>query len=392
MKNANFLLLIFLLLINFPILGANVEWKPGSIITNEGDTIHGTLGYRNGAGDWKECLFKRNLSDSVNNFTPIQIKGYIYDLGPYYESISLNVEGQENKYFAECFVKGIISLYYLEMNERKEFKYYYSLNASDGKKAAIYAQNKSYFEKQKIKKALSAVFNYNPQLKKDIKKMDCSRSSLIALFKKYHDLTCTEYTCISYQEPKYKFKYYITPYAGAQSNSTFYSVSWERGESIINNFTSLLGVNFQMNANKKSDRIALNVGFNISQIKMGRDKEPVFLEDYKAIQIANNIGAEFRFMNYKIHPLIEVGLAQSLLFEKQNRNHTTMVNPITGDDKFFFEKTLIDKYRFGFYLSTGILIPLKNNRAIPIKATYHKYVSSEDNGYSLSVGYTFRLK
>ncbi len=392
MKNSNLLLLIFLLLINFPILGANVEWKPGSIITNEGDTIHGTLGYRNGVGDWKECLFKRNLSDSVNNFTPIQIKGYIYDLGPYYESISLNVEGQKNKCFAECLVKGIISLYYLEMNERKEFKYYYSLNAIDGKKVAIYAQNKSYFEKQKIKKTLSAVFNYNPQLKEDIKKMDCSRSSLMALFKKYHDLTCTEYACISYQEPKYKFKYYITPYAGVQSNNTIYSVSWERGESNINNFTPLLGVNFQMNTNKKSDRIALNVGFNVSQTKMGRDKDPVFLEDYKAIQIASNIGVEFRFMNYKVHPLIEVGLVQSLLFETQNKNNTKMVNPITGDDEFFFEKTLVNTYPFGFYLSTGILIPLKNNRAIPIKATYHKYIYSKDNGYSLSVGYTFRLK
>lgn len=392
MKNTNFLLLIFLLLINFPVFSANVEWKSGSIITNEGDTIHGTLGYRNGVGDYKECLFKKNLSDSVSSFTPIQIKAYIYDLGPCYESISLNVEGQENKYFVECLLKGIISLYYLEMNERKEFKYYYSLNALDGKKAAIYAQSKSYLEKQKIKKTLSAVFNYNPQLKEDIKKMNCSRSSFIALFKKYHDLTCTEYACISYQEPKYKFRYYITPYAGAQSNTTLYSVSWLRDESNISNFTPLLGVNFQMNTNKKSDRLAFNVGFNVSQIKMGRDKEPVFLEDYKAIQIANNIGAEFRFMNYKIRPLFEIGLAQSLLFETQNRNHTTMVNHTTGDDEFFFKKTLIDKYRLGFYLSTGILIPLKNDRAIPIKVTYSNYILSKDNSYSLSIGYTFRLK
>lgn len=393
MKKTIFTFIGLLLFINITAKSANIEWKSGKIITNQGDTIHGTLGYRNGVGDWSKCIFKENTSDPASTYMPSQIKGYIYDSGAYYESIILKINGLEIKCFAECLVKGTISLYYLEKNEREEFESYYSLNALDGKSAPIPAESKSYKQREKIKRTLWAIFNFNPKMEEYIKKMDYSRSSFVDLFKKYHDLTCSESVCITYQEPKYKSKFYITPYIGAQLNMTHYNASVEKESSKINNYTPLLGVNFQMNLNKKSDRKKLNFGLNVSQIKMGHDKEPVFIEDFKAIQIANNIGAEFQLMGHKIRPFFEIGLAQFLVFDIQNKNNTVLKNPITGDDDFYFKKTPFDTYSLGYYLSSGIIIPLKNDRAIPIKMTFAKYVfGAQNDNINLSIGYTFRLR
>ena len=72
-----------LLSLNFVIYASNsnIEWMNGYIITHSNDTIHGILGYRNGNGDWRECLFKNSPQSEIITYIPEEIISYGYEKG-----------------------------------------------------------------------------------------------------------------------------------------------------------------------------------------------------------------------------------------------------------------------------------------------------------------------
>jgi hypothetical protein len=385
MKKIFLLFIIFTLFSNLSIYAINNEWKSGCIITIKGDTIHGLLAYQNEGNNWEKCLFKKSNSEIETTYTPNDIKGYKYDIGLCFESMNLNVYGKENKYFTECLLKGAISLYYLEINELKGFSSYYAVYAYNDKIIPFNPYGKrvlSTIEKERIRKYIDAIFDYNPQLRNDIENSDCSRSSISAIFKKYHDLVCTEYVCVSYQKPKHKHSYYVTPFIGAQLNNSHYNIDYNENRGCCNNYSPIIGVDFYMNVDKISDKLLFNIGLNTNQINIAKNKEPDLTKDYKAIQIVNNIGIQYRRMEYKTHPFIEGGVCQSLMFDTQNKTNAGKIQTET--------------YHPGFYVGAGINIPMKVNNGISLKLKYSRYQKYNqeltNRTITLTAGYTFKLK
>ncbi|WP_321425329.1 hypothetical protein [uncultured Bacteroides sp.] len=386
MKKINILFFILLFLTELPINAINEEWKSGCIITNKGDTIHGFLAYRNGMGDWKECLFKNNLSDKEIIYNPHQIQGYLYNIGLYYKSIDLKAEGEENRYFAECLVEGAISLYRLKMSGERSFESYYAINTSSGKIVSFPTQNQSYIQKERIRNSIRAILNYNEQLKKDIKETDCSRSSIIALFKKYHTLTCSQFSCISYQEPKHKCNTYISPFVGIQFNKNYCIIQTSGINYSLNNNSPLIGGNFQMSLDKISNKLLFEFGINANQIKINGYQSPILKVNFSAIQIANNIGVEYVYnINNKTHLLFQGGYNQYLMCPTKNE--------VTLSKGRIEVKT----YHPGYYIGTGLVFSIDENHSIPVRINYSRLIyfqkdlSVLNDNVSLSVGYTFNL-
>jgi len=391
--------LFIFIIITLPIHSINKEWNPGYIITIQGDTIHGMLAYRDGYGDWKECIFKKENSENYTVFAPDQIKAYVYNKGLYYESIRLKTKEEETDslYFAECLIKGDICLYHLKI-PLKDFDSYYAVYSNDGKRVRFHSsdgKDQSYNEKIRIRKYLNAIFNYQPELKNDIEKTNCSRSSIIAIFKKYNNINNTK--AVSYQEPEQKNKLYITPYIGAQFNWTKYLYDKDNKDAFTSNISPLIGADLYFTISKITDRILFKVGLNASKISIHKENKPSLLADFKAFQIANEIGAESRFMSNKIHPLIEIGLAQFLMLETKNNIETEEYDPLLSKTVKTTKKINTNMYHLGFYIATGASIPLKKGKEIPIKLTYSRYfyfpfdTSVLNDNIFLSVGYTFNL-
>ncbi len=379
-------LLFLFILIRPSIHAANEEWKTGIIITNQGDTIRGMLAYRNGLGDWKKCQFKKNHSEEVNIYTPQQIKAYIYDIGLFYKSINLKVEGEENEYFVECLVEGTISLYYLKMDGEKNLYSYYAVDASSGKTIPFPSINHSYAQKERIRNSIKAIFNFNEKLDKDIKGADCSRNSIIALFKKYHTLTCSESSCITYQEPKHKSSTYISPFIGIQFNKNYSIIQTSRINYSRNNISPLIGGNFQMSFDKISNKLLFEFGINANQIIINGYQSPILKVNFKAIQIANNIGIEYIYnINNKTYLLLQGGYNQYLMCPTKNE--------VTLSKGRIDVKT----YHPGYYIGTGISFSVNKNHSIPVRINYSRLIyfkedlSVLNDNVSLSVGYTFNL-
>ena len=86
---------------------AQSDYRPGFIITNEGDSIAGQIDYRATAKNLNSCLFKSNSGQVVEYF-PDQLKGYGFVDDKNYTSEI------EDGFFVEKLVEGSMSLYRMD--------------------------------------------------------------------------------------------------------------------------------------------------------------------------------------------------------------------------------------------------------------------------------------
>ena len=111
-------------------VSAQINPMQGYIITNEGDTIHGTIDYRSDARNARECHFQAEGQKEYKTFVPVDIKGYRFDdNGIYYVTKTFAVDGQQKTFFAEYLLQGGVSLYRHKENDTD----YFFLVGKDGR-------------------------------------------------------------------------------------------------------------------------------------------------------------------------------------------------------------------------------------------------------------------
>ena len=122
------------LIFAFSGVSAQVNPKQGYIITNEGDTIHGTIDYRSDVRNARECLFAAEGEKEYKTLVPADIKGYRFaDNGIYYVTRTFSIDGQEKTFFAEYLLQGGVSLYRHKENDTD----YYFLVGEDGRVGTV---------------------------------------------------------------------------------------------------------------------------------------------------------------------------------------------------------------------------------------------------------------
>ena len=89
----------------------------GYVITNNNDTIHGTIDYLTGHENAFGCRFQSEGETVFKTLRPDDIQGYrLSNNGAYYVSRTLPIDGKDTKIFAEYLLQGGISLYRYEGN------------------------------------------------------------------------------------------------------------------------------------------------------------------------------------------------------------------------------------------------------------------------------------
>lgn len=100
----------------FPtMLYAQLNPKPGFIITNQNDTIYGTIDYLSDKKCAQECLFQPNGETAYKTYQPGDISGYRFtDDGVFYVTKTFNIDGAQKTFFAEYLLQGGVSLFRYE--------------------------------------------------------------------------------------------------------------------------------------------------------------------------------------------------------------------------------------------------------------------------------------
>ena len=106
----------------------------GYIITNENDTIHGTVDFLTGEENALACHFQCDGDTIYHSYAPGEIKGFrLYNGGVYYVTRTMPINGNDSTIFAEYLLQGSVSLY---RYEDKDDTYYY-MTDTEGRIAAI---------------------------------------------------------------------------------------------------------------------------------------------------------------------------------------------------------------------------------------------------------------
>ena len=112
-------LLLFLGLIVTSLFNASAQsdFRPGFIITNSLDTVHGLVDYRGEVRNMKTCIFKESIEDEAKEFLPGDILGYRFaNTGKFFVTKRINTEELNDYVFVEFLLKGITNLYYYKNN------------------------------------------------------------------------------------------------------------------------------------------------------------------------------------------------------------------------------------------------------------------------------------
>ena len=128
------LLFTFVMLMGILPLKAQVNPQAGYVITNDNDTLRGTIDYRTDAKNARSCHFMADGETAYKEYLPNEIKGYrLSDIGACYVTRTFPIEGEQKTFLAEYLLEGGISLY---RHKESTVEYFYLVDA-DGKVATI---------------------------------------------------------------------------------------------------------------------------------------------------------------------------------------------------------------------------------------------------------------
>jgi len=104
-------LVCFSVIVLLFVLTATSQRKPGFIIDNKGDTIHGFINSESSIRNSKKCLFTDPRDNAEHEYMPGQIGLYRFDNGKCYSSDEILINGTKSKVFLEWVLKGQVSLF-----------------------------------------------------------------------------------------------------------------------------------------------------------------------------------------------------------------------------------------------------------------------------------------
>jgi hypothetical protein len=195
------------------------NFKPGYIIKNHADTVHGYVDYRNWDRNPDIIYFKTNLEDAVLSFNPIQITEFgvnndIYlsaiveaEISPLHES-----RLEDNPYtklrtdttFLQTLFKGHKSLYLYKNADGRENFYIkkdtsielliYKRYIKIEEERQLITENKSYIGQ------LAIYLNDCEKIRSNLNTIAYKQNSLIKLFKEYYN--CLQIEVAFKKEPK----------------------------------------------------------------------------------------------------------------------------------------------------------------------------------------------
>ena len=351
-------------------LAAQVNPQKGYIITNSGDTIHGTIDYLTDARNVKECLFQRNGVSGYKSLSPADIKGYrLADDGIYYVSRLFNGSGRQELLFAEFLIQGGVSLYRYYYDDTN----YYGFVDSDGKEVVIRddklnsdlsSYNAKLQDRRQKVQEINALMNRDNTIADRLWKMDLTNDGLTKLVKQYDERYCTDAgDCVVFQYDRKKAsavsrRFYVgtgvslASYESVSGNDRFdYSGNTYSG--VAPSF--IVGADFMFPRFSRYFMAQLEISYTPHRYKASKEMLEGGSPKMKANEFAARIGIKYAFCpDSRIRPFIMGGLhsawntglkEEDVTFRYENDGKAQQK---TGDILFDNET------RLGIYLGAGV--------------------------------------
>lgn len=386
-------------------LKAQINLRPGYIITNTNDTITGFIDFRTDQRNAQQCFFKEKETGNVTTYHPGEIYAYRFtDDGKFYITRTLTIREKEHTLFLEYIIQGIISLYYYFGD-----KAYYFFELEDGNMIEISQQHdnrivvadgkKGYKQDLRYIGKLNYVFKKSPKVQKKTSQLQLGKYALADLTKTYHYEICeTGEKCIQFESLKDKkfITLSYTPTVGIKHHtytSKGMNLSWALDK--MQSLSPAVGIDVKLNIPRWSRLVGANVALDISKLKGKQDRLPsrnyYNKLDVDAYVIDNRIGLYFNLPLAKVRPFIEAGYYQNYLAGLEIIATTESIeNETVREHKYDYAKE-VSPFFWGFYGKIGVDILLKRHSLL-LYGYYQKGKNSDSHTLQtagVTAGFTF---
>ena len=379
---------------------AQTNPQPGYIITNENDTIRGTIDYLTDFRNMYTCHFRADGAHDFQKYKPGEISGYrLTNTGIFYVTRTFVVGHKEQTIFAEYLLKGGVSLYYAR---DAHTQYYYWVDedgkvarmAYDGEKASMSADENTYRKKMIVE--VSQMLRKSPDAQKRLWKTNYSSTDLVDLTREYDEAYCTDAgECVQFvfdSKKKYGLKVSFRIEAGVDFNTV--RNKHYTGENWIETSctTPYLGIGADFLIPRFSKSLSLETLLTVNK-KSGSEEEIDYLQKVTAMHfeyydLAWQLGLNYKFLpQRRVSPFIRGGFALNEMFgiETENMDHYK----IGHNDQDF--RTRLG---MGFYIGVGTDISI-GSHSLRIVANYLTHnnddmaILTKSKAFTIGLGFCF---
>jgi hypothetical protein len=417
MKKKRLLTVAFSLVALFS-LNAQTNWKPGYIIYPTGDTIHGSLLYKENRNVSKFCDFK-TINGENKQLLPTEITGYRFDEGKFYISKVIKGVANDEPVFVEFMIQGKVSLYrYNDGNDRYFAQKDTVIQELKNTTATQYIESKNeYYSIQKNEYIGTLGFLFqDANMQAQVNSCEYRPKSMIKLAKTYHETVCTDEKCIIYERSVKPLRVVWGIHGGVNYGRYNYGGMMEAGYEP--NFVLGCRIEFQNFVDLK-EKLSFVIDFdlqksgsytwtaiddNYTDLKYnGQDYRVTnhsnsltsvdeLTVDFKSVALKVPLTFNYLLSTSDIQPYLGVGLMNVLVLT-QNKN--LEVHPRgTSYDNY---TKLLPTYQIGFVGKIGTKILIANNHSLFAECSYeyingletNEFQRMKTNGFSLILGYNF---
>ncbi|MBO4802263.1 MAG: hypothetical protein J5545_10425 [Bacteroidaceae bacterium] len=318
------IIITFLMLLT--VVGAAAQRNPveGYIITNQNDTVHGTIDYQSTSELCRICLFMAPGDSTFKALLPTDIRGFrLLSDGVYYVSRTMTIQDKQQEVFAEFLIQGGVSLLHYTSAKKDD---YYLFIGEDGQEVIL--QDDSYDPlsldaptqlKQRLnqRRELFTIFGKSTETLDKLVKTPYKANELTKLVHQYDEAYCDEQNCILFE------------YDRKKSRNLEVKLFLEAGESVTDYINGVDyndkrygnsiwgphgGLGLQFHSPRRLPALYGNVKFALTYGKMTGVTDPdyqgnqdVWSDDFYLLELS--FGAEYHVLYKKKHtPFIEAGV------------------------------------------------------------------------------------
>ena len=405
-------LLVILSLLGMSVLAqAQTNPQPGFIVTNENDTIWGTIDYLSDLRNMNACLFKAGNEQTYREYKPEEISGYrLSNNGIFYVTRTLMIGNTEKTVFAEYLLQGGVSLYYAR-DARTQYYYWVDENGKVARMVYDGQKGKVPYEDQLLRKKrimeVSQLLVKSADAQQRLWKTNYSATDLMDLTREYNETYCTNAgECVQFKfdaKKKYGIMVRFRAEAGLNFNTVrnkhYTGENWIEtncatpyfgigADFTIPRFSKILNLETMLTLNKKSGKEdetdylgkVTNMSFEYYDLETNMSFEYYDLE--------LQLGPALRLLpNSKIRPFVRGGLSVNEMFgiKTENMDHYKIGR---------HEQDFRTRMGLGFYLGAGVDIAV-GSHSIRVDANYVTHnnddmaILTKSKAFSVGIGFCY---
>ncbi len=396
---------ILLLLLVATTAGAQVNLRPGYIITNLNDTVQGQIDFRVAERNATVCDFYPAGSTQKESYTPGDIYAYRFsDDGKFYVTRKVVINDDSKTLFLEYLIKGIINLYYYRDNidhfffENEEGQ---MIEATDDTQqfTAQSGQMSLRSSKQYVG-VMTWMFQDSKKVTNQIPKLSFTKDNLSKITKEYHYETCkTGEQCIEFENKtdKHFLQFGFTVAAGIRMhelNSIGMDFYWNIPQIKLSSQSPVITLGTNISIPRMGSAFSFQIEADFS--KFNGERHLKRNEYTKACLQLNTLitdiraGVRMKLFDAKVYPILTGGLSYSRIWKAEGTWTTLTTQSQTTTETAKEINTRILQNYPGFYVGAGLVVGLKKH-SLQIQGLYQyrKQVKDKLTSFGGSVGFTY---